>query len=192
MKTLDEIMVERQTDKASFFNRTYAKPHDYCRHYEMLFSAFRREPIKFLEIGVGGGESIQGWLEYFTQACVFGVDLVKNTNPWNDTLSSAPIDRYRFTSGNQGDVAFWALFIAEHGTDWNIIVDDGSHVMSDITTTFNTLWPNVVSGGMYAIEDLSADHLGWIHALIATINGGGSDIDSITFSKELAILTKRG
>lgn len=53
--TLDEVMKYYGSDKASVFTRTYAKPKDYCRHYDKLFSEARAKTIRMLEIGVGEG-----------------------------------------------------------------------------------------------------------------------------------------
>ena len=61
MKSLDEIAIACQTDRASVFTRTYAKPHGYARHYDHLFGHLRHEPVKLLEIGAAGGEGIQMW-----------------------------------------------------------------------------------------------------------------------------------
>lgn len=192
MKTLDAIMIECQSDKASQFTRTWAKPHNYCVHYDKLFEPIRFEHFKLLEVGVGGGESVQAWLEYFNNACVMGVDLVKNTNPWNDTLCAAyPNPRYAFSQGDQSSEAFWNEFIDERGKDWQIIIDDGSHVLSDIMTTFNALWPHVVSGGLYCIEDLTEEHAGWLSDRMRVLNMADSGCDSIHLSRQLAIFKKR-
>ena len=43
--------------------------------------------------------------------------------------------------------------IAEFGTP-TIVLDDGSHVMSDITASFERLYPVVSSDGVYMVEDL--------------------------------------
>lgn len=126
MQTLDQIAIEQQTDKATVFTRTYAKPKGYAPHYAAQFDAIRNDPIKLLEIGVGGGESIRTWLEYFPNARVFGVDNVQGTNPWN-TVGDKPDLRYTFVTGDQGDTTFWKCFVADYGLNWNVIVDDGSH-----------------------------------------------------------------
>jgi hypothetical protein len=191
METLDQIAIRHQTDKASVFTRTYAKPHDYCRHLESFFAPMRDKPIKFLEIGVGGGESIRTWLEYFSLAQIYGVDFVHDTNPYN-TPESKEVPHYTFCQGNQGDPVFWACFAASYGTEWGVIMDDGSHVSSDIIATFKCLWPHVAPGGLYEIEDLNAapEAVGFLLAKVPELNIG-TDIDSIHFSKELCILRKK-
>lgn len=176
MKTLDQIACEYGTDKASV-HPTY-KGHDYCRHYELPFAWIRDQPIKLLEIGVGGAESIKTWLDYFPNAKVFGVDIVHDTNPWNtpskktesvagpvcenDTAawdnSNGPPSRYTFVTGDQSCETFWACFIADYGKDWDIIVDDGGHSSQQIITTFKMLWPHVKPGGFHCIEDLGCSY----------------------------------
>lgn len=199
MKSLNEIMTENQSDKASVFTRTYANPKDYCRHYARFFDALRFDNLKVLEIGVGGGESICGWGDYFQMAHIFGVDIISNTNPW-DTPGNK--DRYTFVQGDQSDPEFWKRFIAENGGDFDIIVDDGSHVNTDIIMTFIALWPHVRAGGFYAIEDLATayggdffvkqnlpNHLLWLKGKVDEVNLTGQ-IDSLYFSKELCVIRK--
>jgi|SRR5215475_10724601 len=190
--TLDEIGIKHQTDKASQFSRTYAKPHDYLRQLWPFFEPWRNYVIKIVEVGVGGGESVQVWLEYFIGAKVYGVDVVSGTNCWN-TPGESPNARYTFVQGNQGNAEFWEKFIKDHGGNFHIIIDDGSHVHSDVRATFDSLWSHLKSGGIYEIEDLNAipETSEWLQGLSSRILSGNSGIDSITFSKELAILKKR-
>lgn len=193
MKTLDEIMVASESDKASVFTRTYAKPHDYCRHLERFFEPIRDKEIKLAEIGVGGGESIRGWLEYFPAAHIYGVDLVSNTNEWN-TPGAKTHPRYTFACGDQSDPKFWKKFIEVYGNGLHVVIDDGSHILSDTKKSFNYLWESLKSGGIYEIEDLGImqDAEPWIRELmIGAIWPSAGDIDSIYFSRELAILRKK-
>lgn len=191
-QTLDEIAIRHQTDKASAFDRTWAKPHDYCRHLERFFAPHRDNPIKILEIGIGGGESARTWVEYFPKAHIYGVDIVANTNTWN-TPGSTLHHRYKFSQGDQSSKAFWISFLKENGAGWNIIIDDGSHTGEHIITTFYALWPFVLSGGIYEIEDLAAapGAAAWLRSQAEHVHAGTCDIDSIHFSKELAILVKK-
>jgi hypothetical protein len=202
--TLDEVMKYYGSDKASVFTRTYAKPKDYCRHYDKLFSEARAKTIRMLEIGVGGGESIRGWLDYFPNVSLFGVDIVSGTNNWDTANAMKLIEpRYTFVQGDQGIPSFWEKFIGEHGAGWDFVADDGSHVNTDIIVSFIALWPYVKPGGFYAIEDLGTaygnspffvkanlpNHMDFLKGKIDELNKGG-DIDSMTFSKELCVLRK--
>jgi hypothetical protein len=201
MKTLDAIAIEHQTDRASVFTRTYGKPHDYAKHYDKAFEGIRLDPIKMLEIGVGGGEGIKMWMDYFSNgAQIFGVDNQHDTNPWDTPGRNG---RYTFVQGDQSCKTFWACFITDYGTDWDIIIDDGSHRNDHIITTFNALWPHVRKGGFYAIEDIEVayssgsvfltpgfpSHHEFIKSKMDEMNTG-AEIDSIHLSKGLAIFRK--
>lgn len=202
MKTLDEIGIEMQTDRASVFTRTYAKPHGYCEHYDMLLSQLRDGCIKFLEVGVGGGEGVRMWLEYGPKWDVFGVDIVHDTNMW-DTPKAVPDVRYKFCQGDQTDPEFWKRFIETHGGDWDVIIDDGLHSNIAVIATFNALWQHVKPGGFYAVEDLQVgyggpsffvspnwpNHIDFLKGKIDELNQA-SEIDSIYFSKELCVIRK--
>jgi len=203
MNTLDEIMLRHGTDKAS--RHALIKGHDYARHYDRLFSNLRDKPIKLAEIGVGGGESIRSWLEYFPNAQVFGVDIVHDTNPYN-TPGSKEIDRYAFVQGDQSCNVFWNCFKADYGTDFDVLIDDGSHISKDIFTTFQAMWPALKRGGLYFCEDLACSyggegthftpkgfptHMDWIQDELGLINHGTSVVDWLHFSQELVVLCKK-
>lgn len=201
MKTLDQICLEMGADKASAHP---VKGHDYARHYDRFFGPLRFDQIKILEIGVGGGESIRSWLAYFDTAHVYGCDLVQGTNEWN-TVDHETNLRYTFFHGDQADKTMWACAKANYGGDWTIVVDDGGHYSGQIITTFECLWPEVVPGGYYCIEDLAAgstvgsiflspghpDHMSWLRGLIVKMNLGQNDIAEIHLSPELAIVRKK-
>lgn len=199
MRTLDQICISNQTDKAS---EHPTGAHDYARHYDRTFNHLREEEFKFLEIGVGGGQSIKAWLEYFTRARVWGVDIVQDTNPWN-TVGGRADPRYTFVQGPQHEPVFWKCFLADQGSDWGVIVDDGGHTSEQIIKTFDSLWPHVRSGGYYCIEDIGVcfspgsvfctpgytKHNDFVKMLVDQCLEKGQ-IDRIHVSKELCILKK--
>lgn len=186
--TLDEIAIKHGTDKAT---QHPVGAHGYTPHYAIFFEQFRDSPIKLLEIGVGGGESIRTWLEYFTRAKVFGIDLVRDTNPWNTpNVNTDP--RYTFVSGDQASESFWSRFHLTHGGAWDIIIDDGGHEAHQIKTSFRCMWLHVNYGGLYCIEDLAYSRpLDLIKDQIERVNQE-TEVASVYCSKELAIIKKKG
>ena len=201
MKTFNEICNECGTDKGSIHlvdGQNHG--HDYARHYERFFAPLRASEIKLLEIGVGGGQSIRAWLEYFSNAQVFGVDIASDTNVWDRPGKQ---DRYTFVKGDQSDEIFWKSFIVEHGGLWDIVIDDGGHMANQIITSYNQLWPEVKAGGFYCIEDLgvsytnsalfvpagSQNHMDFLKARVDDINQQPG-IDTVYFARELSIIKK--
>jgi demethylmacrocin O-methyltransferase len=198
--TLDEIAIKHGADKATTHP---VKGHGYALHYALFFEELRNRPIKFLEIGVGGGESIRTWMEYFPNAMIYGIDMVSGTNEWN-TVGSSPDPRYRFTCGNQTDETFWKCFRVDCGGDWDVIVDDGGHFSDQIITSFDGLWQHVKSGGLYCVEDLGVSygegsifltkgwprHMDFIRFRLDDINLTRNKVKSMYCSNELAIMQK--
>lgn len=201
MKSLNTIFLETGTDKAS--SHPLIAGHNYAIHYDAVFTPMRELPIKLIEIGVGGAESIRGWLEYFSAGKIFGVDNVHSTNPYN-TVGSGVHERYTFITGDQSDPTMWKCFLADHGTDFDILIDDGGHCANQIITTFKGMWPAIKPGGFYCIEDMNTayaigthfcpagwqNHMDFVKDKLDEINRSQSNIESLFFTKELAIFRK--
>lgn len=202
IETLDEIAIKHGTDKAT--SHPVLNPsHAYTLEYQKVFDPLRNNVLKLLEIGVGGGESIRMWLDYFPSAHVYGVDIVNGTNPWN-TVGSGIHDRYTFVTGDQAHDVFWKCFIADYGSNWDIIIDDGGHFSNQIITTFDCMWDHVSPRGLYCIEDLGVaygestifvpdgwpNHMDFIRTILDKVNTGNGNVECVRFSRELAIIQR--
>jgi hypothetical protein len=136
--TLDEIALKYKTDKSSAF-------HNYTEKYEQYFSNLRDKPIKLLEIGIQNGYSLKTWKEYFSQATIYGMDIVD--------CSQMDEERVHTLKGSQNDLNFLKKINEECGP-FDIIIDDGSHNSADMKISFDFLFPLLKNGGLYVIEDL--------------------------------------
>ena len=123
------------------------KWHHYIPIYDKYFTAFRGSKIRFLEIGVSDGGSLQMWREYFgKQAVIFGIDIDPKCTQF-DGLSA------QVRMGSQTDPKFLRSVIEEMG-GVDIVLDDGSHKMQHIMTSLREIFPLLNYGGLYVIEDL--------------------------------------
>jgi hypothetical protein len=202
--TLDELAVKYDADKAISKLNGDLTGHGYTPVYDRFFTPLRDAPIKLIEIGVAGGPSIQMWLDYFEQGKIYGLDITANTNPWN-TPGASTHPRYSFQAGNQSDPTMWQCYFANSGKDFDIVIDDGSHMSGDIITAFASLWPALKPGGLYCVEDLAVgstpgtvfltpgypSHMDWLKGLIEKMNLGENDIEEIHLSRELALIQKK-
>lgn len=173
--------------------------HDYCRLYDREFSKWRDEKIKLVEIGLNVGASIKLWLDYFSVASVYGVDIAE----FKSKVGTPDPSRFTFVRGDQSDRQFWRKFVWEHGTRWDIIIDDGCHFSGPIAISFEELWPYVAPGGYYIIEDLAEvrnpdsrtpgfpNHLEIVQNLIEPVVFGANEIDELMVSKELCMIRKK-
>lgn len=125
--------------------------HYYTPIYASWFQALRHQPIRLLEIGVGGydkprhgGDSLRMWKRYFYKGRIIGLDIYDK--------SALQERRLKFYQGDQTNTTLLETISDTEGP-FNIIIDDGSHVQSHIITSFETLFPRMAPGGIYVIED---------------------------------------
>lgn len=129
--------------------RPLTKWHHYFSIYDRHFAPFRGRPIKFLEIGVAKGGSLDIWRKFFGEdATIFGIDIDPACAEFDGISGQVRI-------GSQADEKFLAEVIDEMG-GVDLILDDGSHNSHHIRKSFNTLFPMMSEGGVYMIEDLHA------------------------------------
>lgn len=125
------------------------KWHHYIPIYDRYFSSFRGRKIRFLEIGVSKGGSLQMWRKYFgDDAIIFGIDINPECEKFNGLAGQVRI-------GSQTDKLFLESVVKEMG-GVDIVLDDGSHHMDHIPATLKILFPYLSYSGIYMIEDLHA------------------------------------
>jgi hypothetical protein len=115
--------------------------------YERHFKEFVYKPVIFVEIGCGLGGSLQMWKQYFgPHARIIGVDVDPECKKFEE-------DQIEVFIGQQQDSQFLQNLIDQIGTP-DIVLDDGSHIMSHILASFQFLYPKVAKNGVYMVEDL--------------------------------------
>jgi hypothetical protein len=123
------------------------KWHHYIPIYDRYLSRFRGTKVKFLEIGVSKGGSLQMWRRYLgDDAVIFGVDIDPDCARYDGQAGQVRI-------GSQTDAEFLASVIKEMG-GVDVILDDGSHHMKHVAKTLNDTFSMMNDGGIYIIEDL--------------------------------------
>jgi hypothetical protein len=141
---LTRLAIKHGTDKWG--------PHFYTPIYHDLFCGLRDQPIRLLEIGVGGyefktvgGASLSMWADYFANGQITGIDVAQKQ------LSLDP--RIKIFQGSQDDPRFLKAVCDQRGP-FDIIIDDGSHVPKHVVASFQILFPTLADGGLYVIEDM--------------------------------------
>jgi hypothetical protein len=115
--------------------------------YERHFKDFVNKSVTLMEIGCGRGGSLQMWKRYFgPHARIVGIDNYPESKKFEE-------DQIEIYIGEQQDTRFLDSVIGEIGIP-DIIVDDGSHIMSHVTATFQFLYPRMLKNGVYLVEDL--------------------------------------
>jgi Methyltransferase domain len=123
------------------------KWHHYLPLYDRYFRPWRNRPLRFLEIGVYKGGSLQMWRKYFGhEAVIFGIDIDPTCARFDGEAGHVRI-------GSQSDPGFLNAVVDEMG-GVDLVLDDGSHRMPDIEASLAALFPRLSTGGIYVIEDL--------------------------------------
>ena len=146
MKTLDNLGIKCGTDKSSLI-------HNYLVKYEKYLPFNKNDNIKILEIGVLNGESICLWKEYFPNANIVGIDI-------DETCKRFESKNVIIEIGSQYDGDFLKKIIEKHG-EFDMILDDGSHMNEHVIFSFKNLFSSVKSNGVYIVEDCSTSY--WSH-----------------------------
>lgn len=125
--------------------------HWYTEHYRHYLESLRKQPVRLLEIGVGGYDdpregacSLRMWKAYFRRGQIVGLDL--------HDKSALQEPRIAIHQGDQTDAALLRRLCAHYG-GFDIIIDDGSHLNEHVIQTFEILFPLLRPDGIYAVED---------------------------------------
>jgi hypothetical protein len=150
------------------------KWESYLSYYDTLFSGLRECPIKMLEIGVQNGGSLETWSEYFTCGQLFvGCDIDPKCGDlkYDDSRINIVVGDANATSTFQA--------IRTISPNYDVIIDDGSHVSIDVLNAFVNYFPLVSPGGLYVVEDA--------HTLYLDQFGGGilNEVGAYAFFKKM-------
>jgi len=119
--------------------------HTYGASYDEIFEQFERDSkVNFLEIGIQKGGSLLAWKEYFNNANIYGVDIV-----------DAILDEYRSPDFKYiiSDIKANEAKDALKDIYFDIIIDDGSHYLSDVLFVVENYLEKLKTGGVLIIED---------------------------------------
>jgi hypothetical protein len=92
------------------------------------------------------GASLLMWRDYFPEAQIYACDIRE------ETLFQA--ERIKTIECDQSDVLSLLKMVGEFGGEFDIIIDDGSHIKEHQILTAKTLLPYLSRGGVYVIEDV--------------------------------------
>jgi hypothetical protein len=153
---LCEIMNAAGSDKSR------EDKHNYTVLYSALFTSFK--PQSVFEIGLGTnnpdlpstmgisgkpGASLRGWREFFPDAQIYGADIDRDILFEEERIKTFYVDQL---SGAAID-GMWSEF----GETCDFIIDDGLHRYDANSITFRHSFPQLNSGGLYIIEDISSE-----------------------------------
>lgn len=132
------------------------KGSSYFSTYERYFRDIRArhtDKIKFLEIGIWNGGSIDMWSRYFGDRLELHMI---DVNP-NCLKLTQRFPNVKIHIGDQANPDFLKSIVNRFG-HFDIILDDGGHTMIQQNVSFDVLFPWVSPGGIYICEDLHTSY----------------------------------
>ena len=138
---LDKLFHYYGSDKANVFVGTKGKGHGFSTFYSKKLDFLKHKQINILEIGSYAGASAAAFKKYFKDSNVFCLDI----NISNFKYSSKDIHVYGLDICDKKELYKTLKKINLRNKDnfFDLIIDDGSHNLSDILFGFITLFRNV-------------------------------------------------
>ena len=146
----------------------FYKSRDIMNQYSRFWTAHRAlapgfRPRRVLELGIWDGASAALWCELLGPDKLVAID--------NGVRSDGRyLTRFRQERGHEQRLkTVWStcqtdkgkldeIISNEFGGSLDVIIDDASHDLASTETSFEILFPRLVAGGLYAIEDWSWPH----------------------------------
>jgi O-antigen biosynthesis protein len=123
----------------------------YLDIYEKHLSQYVGSDCRILEIGVAQGGSLEIWRKYLGEkAKIIGMDI-------NPLCKSFESKNTKIVIGSQEDRDFLRK-LKNTEEKFDVIIDDGGHMMKQQIITFEELFDHVVDGGLYICEDLHTSY----------------------------------
>ena len=127
--------------------------HQYLsRLYEPLFSPYRDQPQRLLELGSAHGGSLTLWAEWFDSVELVGVDIHPNSanGEFIPDMARPKYDAFLVNHCYDGFTADRAQELGQ----FDIIIEDAEHSQRQMLQTIDLYLPQVKSGGLLVIEDI--------------------------------------
>ena len=148
---IDEYFKYFDSDKGSKWKKNKHVGHGYSEFYEKHLNIFKNQKINILEIGSFAGASAASFIKYFPLSTVYCLDInltnfkfvSKNIKVFGLDISKKPmVNRF-----------YKKAAILQETEYFDIIIDDGSHKLSDIIIALSIFFKNLKPGGFYILED---------------------------------------
>ncbi len=149
--SLDELFHYYGSDKANFLIKTQEKSHGYSVFYEKKFKKFDNKSLNILEIGSYAGASAAAFSKYLPKSNIFCFDI----NISNFKYKSKKIHVFGLDINDKNKISKTLNRINStfNVKEFDLIIDDGSHNLSDILYGFKLFFNFLKRDGLYVIEE---------------------------------------
>ena len=151
--TLDELLHYYGSDKANIFKKTQNQGHGFSGFYTQHLKHLKQREIKILEIGSYAGASASAFVKYFPNSKVYCFDInISKFIYYSKNINVFALD---INDEKKVEKTLHKINSESNSNFFDVIIDDGSHYLSDILFSLKTLFTHVKKGGIYVIEDFN-------------------------------------
>ena len=155
--SLEEIVDNSRTDK----NTT----HSYLPLYQQLLMGKKETAKNVLEVGICTGGSIKLWSDYFTNANVYGLDIMNINKVWESIKDTEKIILHTSIDAYNHDI-FVTNFLNKN-IKCDFMLDDGPHSLESMIK-FIQLYSQIMTDDcILIIEDVES--WDWINILTTVV-----------------------
>jgi len=144
--SLEEIVDNSRTDKNTL--------HSYLPLYQKLLESKKETAKNVLEVGIYLGGSIKLWSDFFTNAKVYGLDIMNIDNVWEGIKNKENIILY--TSTNAYDDNFFIANFLHKNIKCDFMLDDGPHSLESMKQFIKLYSQIMTDDGILIIEDVQS------------------------------------
>lgn len=137
---LKDIVQNYKTDKFT--------SHAYLNVYEDILTPRKNSAKNILEVGIQYGGSMLLWNDYFTQAHIYGADIIPLPKDFKLT------DRMTHYMGNAYNLKFIEDNFTNKGLTFDVLIDDGPHTLESMLFFAEYYSPLLTPTGGLIIEDI--------------------------------------
>lgn len=156
-KNLNSLFEHFNSDKGEFFINQYLQPakknkvkikaHGYAKIYENAFVDLKNASINILELGSFYGNAAAAFYFYFDKAYIYSGDIYPDLFKYK----SNRIKNFYVDSSSRNSLSKNLL---SKQNNFDIIIEDASHMLKDQILSLFMLFPLLNSGGLFIVEEL--------------------------------------
>ena len=149
--SLDHLFYTYGSDKANILKNTQKAGHGYSIFYKKKLDQYKNKEINILEIGSYAGASAAAFVKYFPNSKIYCLDVnISNFKYKSKNIKVFGID---VNNKKKTEKIIQKIFKKQKIDYFDLIIDDGSHNLSDILNSFKFFFKFVKKNGLYIIED---------------------------------------
>lgn len=141
--------------------------HSYLPLYHHLLVSKKNTAKNVLEVGIFKGGSIKLWSDFFTNANVYGLDVMHIDDVWEGIKNDEKITLY--TSTDAYNQEFFNTHFLNKNVRFDFMLDDGPHTLKSMVQFIQLYSQVMTDDGILIIEDVQSPL--WLNVLKNVVPG---------------------